>query len=350
MIMTSLQKHQLRQCKEVQIKQNPAAIKLAAGLLFFLSACSHPIEVKTAKVTRSHIEDVITGVSAGTILAEQDTELAFGSVGRVSKLPVKLGDVVQKGQVLAELENDDLKTTVATSTRDFDRVHALKASKAISSTQLDDTERAKSIAAVALERTLIRAPFNGFIADLNLEVGQLAQITAVIPLPPIRLVDTAPRYVKVQFDEIDLVKIKEGIPARIKVLANRKAPFEGVVRRVSPFVSSVKEQDRTAAIEVNVFTDQMLPVGASADVEVILSKKDNVLVAPPKSVLGSSQDRFVFILDNNKAKKVPVTTGITNFDMVEILSGLQEGDTVIIPDDRNSIKNGDAVTIRATAA
>ena len=134
------------------------------------------------------------------------------------------------------------------------------------------------------------------------------------------------------------------------MLANRKAPFEGVVRRVIPFVSSVKEQDRTAAIEVNVFTDQMLPVGASADVEVILSKKDNVLVAPPKSVLGSSQDRFVFILDNNKAKKVPVTTGITNFDMVEILSGLQEGDTVIIPDDRNSIKNGDAVTIRATAA
>jgi HlyD family secretion protein len=324
---------------------------LKVQILFLLvsiavTGCTKSAPVLTKKAERKSIEEVITGVNSGTVLAEQDTELAFGSVGRVSALHISLGDTVKKGDVLAELENDDLKTTLSVALKEESRQNSLKDIKAVSSSEIDKARQVRSLATVALEKTFIRAPFDGFIAELNLEVGQLAQITAVLPKPPIRLVDTTTRYIKVQFDEIDLVKIKEGTRARIKLLASRSEPFEGVVRRVIPYISSIKEQDRTAEIEVTINASTLLPVGASADVELILNKKEGALVVPTKSVLGNSTGRFLYLFKDNKAIKTSIKAGITNFDQIEVLEGIGEQDLVIVPDDKNAIKDGQSVTIR----
>ena len=248
--------------------------------------------------------------------------------------------------LIAELENADFKTALNVASREEARLTNLIKTNAVSTSSLDEARRVRSLAEVSLEKTLIRAPFDGFIAELNLEVGQLAQITAVLPKPPIRLVDTAPRYLKVQFDENDLIKIGEKTPARIKIHAARKEPFIGYVRRVIPYVSSVKEQDRTAEIELNVESAALLPVGASADVELILSKKDSTLVVPTKSVLGSSDGRFLFRFENNHAVKTFVKTGISNFDVIEVLEGVSENQKIIIPDDKNSIVDQQSVKER----
>ena len=327
-------------------KQQGVALRALLLPLLLIVGCAKATPVTVKKAERRATEEIITGVNSGTVLAEQDTELAFGAVGRVATLHVSLGDTVKRGAVLAELENDDLKTTLAVATKEEQRLNSLKDVKAVSSSMIDQAKQTRSLAAVALEKTLIRAPFDGFIAELNIEVGQLAQITAVLPKPPVRLVDTTPRYIKVPFDEIDLVKIHEGTPARIKLLAARKAPFAGVVRRVIPYVSSVKEQDRTAEIEVTIEADTLLPVGASADVELILSKKDAALVVPTKSVLGDNTGRFVYALVGSRAVKKQIKAGITNFDVVEVLDGLTEEDLVIIPDDKNTITDGQRVALK----
>jgi HlyD family secretion protein len=323
--------------------------KITTKILFlisilFLTACSKEVPVKVSPVTKGQIIDSVTGVNAGTVYAEQDTELAFGAVGRVQKLHVSAGSSVKKDEILAELENEDLKATVEATSRELNRLVGVKNPDAVSQRELDEAKKLFAIAKAALEKTLIRAPFNGFVAELSLEVGQLAQITAVLPKAPIRLVDEAPRYIKVQFDEVDLRKIKVGDICKIKVPAVGLTPLEGQIRSVVPFVSSLKEQDRTAEIEVTVNYENLLPVGASADVEVILNKKDDVLLVPARAVLGSLDSRYIFLIQNGKAKKQEIKTGISNYDSVEVLSGISLNEKVIIPDDRNSISDGQAVT------
>ena len=147
-----------------------------------------------------------------------------------------------------------------------------------------------------------------------------------------RLVDQKPRRIKGDIDEIDLAKVKIGMPARIKVPAVRPLPYAAVIERVVPFVNTTKEQERTSRIELRITeSDQGVPVGASAEIEIIAGAKDQVTAVPARTVLGNGNQKFVFILTDGKVKKNPVGIGIGNYERTEILTGLKEGDLVLIP-------------------
>jgi len=166
----------------------------------------------------------------------------------------------------------------------------------------------------------------------------------------VRLIDQAPRYVRAEIDELDLSKIRTGAKARITVLTTQRAPFTATVRKVVPFISTIREQDRTAEIELAVDSGAvLLPVGASADVEIILTQKTNVLIVPSRAVLGRKDSRYVFKYVDGKAKKTSVELGITGYDNTEILSGLSENDTVVIPSDDLDVLDGSSVTIKKSA-
>jgi HlyD family secretion protein len=206
--------------------------------------------------------------------------------------------------------------------------------------------RASHDAAVtAYEKSLIKAPYDGMVAELNLEVGELSQITAVIPQAPIRVVDVKPRYVRAEIDEVDLPKVKVDLPARVKVLAIRKEPFAARVRKVIPFVSSIREQDRTSEIELDIDSEGLLlPAGASADVEVITDTKDDVLTITSRALLGRGGDRYVYVLDGSRLKKTPVKVGIYGYTVSEIVSGISLSDKVVLPSDKFELTDGLRVT------
>lgn len=317
------------------------------GVLSAAIGCGERIELRATSVTKGTVESVVSSVNSGTVRAEQQAELSFGAVGRVEALGIKLGDRVKRGAVLAELENSDLKASLEFMQRESVRRKELAAKKLISASEFEEISRQIEQASSALEKTIIRAPFDGVVTELNLEVGQLSQITAVIPKPLVRLIDEAPRYVRAEIDELDLNKIKVGQPARVKVLATRAKPFTAEVRQVVPFISTIKEQDRTAEIELNVEAEGgLLPVGASADVEVILETKSNVLVAPARAILGKREARYVFKLENGYARKTDVQVGITGYDLTEVTDGLAENEQVLIPSDEFDLKDGARVTVK----
>jgi HlyD family secretion protein len=194
---------------------------------------------------------------------------------------------------------------------------------------------------VAYEKSIIRAPFDGIVVERNVEAGQLSQITAVIPLAPFRLVDTAPRYVDVEIDEVDLPKVKVGMPARIKVLAVRKEPFKAVVRKVIPFVSSVREQDRTSEVEITVENEGiLLPPGASADVEIVVETKQDAVLVPVKAVLGRGADRYVYTLDGSTLRRTAVKVGITSYTATEISAGVGPGAEIVMPSEKVELQDG----------
>jgi HlyD family secretion protein len=169
----------------------------------------------------------------------------------------------------------------------------------------------------------------------------------VIPLAPIRLVDTQQRYVEVEIDEVDLPKVAVGMPARVKILAVRREPFKAVVRKVIPFVSSVREQDRTSQLELDVEGEGvLLPAGASADVEIVTSVKDNTLLATPKAVLGRGGDRYVFTVEAGRLRKVPVQVGISGYTATELVGGVSKGAVIAMPSDKLEFRDGLKVQIK----
>lgn len=325
-------------------------------ILAFLSTvafagCYKPTEVTTTQANFDSIEAVITGVTSGTVKAEKSAELAFSAMGRVRELNVTVGEIVKQGDILAQIENQDVKVSVDTAQAEFERRVHLQQSGSVAAAELDEAKRLLDAAKIALTRTIITAPFNGMIAEVNMEVGQLSQTTAVVPLAPMRIVDELPRYVRTEIDEVDLPRVKPGQAARIKILAVRRAPFHGTVRKVVPYVSTLKEQDRTVEVELTVDSSEiLLPAGASADVEIITDFHHNVLTVPVRSVLARGYQRYLFINNDGIAEERPVTTGLSNFEKIEILSGLAVNESVIIPGSANEIKAGDKVKAVANQA
>lgn len=316
-------------------------------VIISVSACHGPSELSAVKATNTDVELTITSVTSGTVEAEKEAQLAFGAVGRVAELTVKEGSQVVKGQILAQIENQDLKSALEQSEQDLKRTISLRNSSVVPPQELEHARENVDRARGAYEKSIIRAPFDGMIAEINLEIGQLSQITTINPKALLRIVDTAPRFVSTDIDEVDLPRIRAGLPARIKVLAVRREPFNGSVRHVIPFVSAVREQDRTSRVELTLDSEGlMMPPGASADVEIIAEKRVHVLALPSRAVLGRGNERFVFTVKEGKTQKVPIKIGIGNYEKSEILEGINSGDIVLMPSDNVALSDGIAVSAK----
>jgi HlyD family secretion protein len=324
----------------------PSLVPIAVVLTLGFSGCSKPAKVKTAIATRQRVEATVAGVSSGTVRSEQIAELAFGMVGRVRALNVKLGDLVKERQILAEVENEDLRSRVAVAREELERHRRLVTNNAMSRSSLIQAQAEFDAALTTLEKSIIRAPCDGLVAELNLEVGQLSQITAVIPKALIRVVDLGPRYVRVEIDEVDLPRIRVGMTARVKVLAVRRDPFVGTVRKVVNYISDVREQDRTSEVEISIESEGVvLPVGASADVEVVTEYRENAVALISRAIVGRGSNRHVFLVENGRVRKVPVEVGIFNYQVSEVLVGLSAGSVVALPSDDVELRDGGRIEV-----
>jgi HlyD family secretion protein len=321
--------------------------KLCTGLLLILlSSCSKAPEVEVAEVSLGTIQATVNSVNSGVVRAEQISELAFGAVGRVKKLNVKLGDIVEKDFVIAEIENQDTIVALETASRELKRQETLSKTGASSPSILEQSETQLKVAEEAYQKTLIKAPFKGVVAELNMEVGQLSQITTELKKALIRIVDLSPRYVRAEIDEVDLPHVKIGQSSSVKILAQRTEPFKAQVRKVVPFINSVREQDRTAEIELTIESDQILTAGASADVEIVTDQKDQVLLLPLRAISSSDITKYVYKLENGRAKKTAITIGLSNYESAEVISGLEKGDLVVLPNEDNELSDDLKVSIK----
>lgn len=314
--------------------------------LALLSSCSKPAEVSAVEVRTGAVEATVSSITSGTVKAEQVTDLAFGGVGRVAKLNVRLGARVKANEVLAELENNDLRTAVDVSEREFLRQSELYKSKVSSQSEMDKARERRDAMSVAFEKSLIRAPYDGTVTEMNLEVGQLSQITAVIPKPLIRLVDDKPRFVRAEIDEVDLSRIKVGMSASVKILAVRRQPFPATVRKVVSAINSVREQDRTSTIELTVVSPDLLPEGASADVEITVERAEGAVLVPSRAVLGRKGKSFVFVNNGGVARKREISLGIRGFEFTQVLTGVTPGEQVVIPSDLSEVEDGKKIRLK----
>lgn len=312
--------------------------KTIALLLLLISAvsCGPKVELKVIRLGTGPVESTVTTTNSGTVEAKQQAELAFGTPGRISRIHVSLGDKVKQGAIIAELENSDLKAIYGEAQRDYERAQEFFKSGLVSKANLDSAQRAREVARSNLNKTMIVAPFDGMITALNIKVGEFYQssagITSVEKKIDVQIIDLKTRLIKGEIDEVDLQKIKIGQPARVKVPALKNQMIDARLTKVVPFVSTVKDQDRTSQIELEILEDKLLiPVGASADVEIVVERKENASILPTSTLTGVGKSRSVFVVKDNKLVKKSVKTGTGNYDRVEILEGLDKNDLIAQP-------------------
>ncbi len=370
------------------------AIKRAAIVLLALAASAaaiwyftrpQPITVSLARAERGAVAATVTNTRAGTVDACRRAGLSPPLGGQIAQLPVADGDHVEAGQLLLELWNDDLLAqlklaqeeakatesraeescvTAAVAQREADRLMNLledglaseesteravgnAQARAAGCTAARDGTRVSAaqieVAEAMLERTRLRAPFAGVIAEINGEVGEFVTPSPIgIPTPPtVDLIDLTCLYISAPIDEVDAPLVKPGLPARISLDAFADRSFSGHIRRVAPYVLDVERQARTVEIEAEIDDPDksaLLP-GYSADVEVLLAREADALRVPT-SVIVDGSDVFFYDEASGRLSRRTVQTGVANWEYTQILSGLSEGDRVVSSVDREGVVDG----------
>lgn len=392
------------------------AIVLLASPAAYWTLSEEPLEVTVTTLKRDRVEQTVTGISSGTVMARQDSMVAARLIGTVVKLPVKQGDRVQEGQLLLEIDHDQLDAQVALSEanlkagyslleqaklsaqisreisatrisqakaqqkvaeQDFNRAEKLLEDKVGTQTNFDqarlalDLSRENLAAAKASDReslirqeeiktaqsnidqlkaaldvaksiretAFIRAPFSGIIGAAFAELGE-----AVAPgMPLVQLIMTTDLYIRSPFDESHAATIQVGQLARIEIDSHRKKEFKGTVIRKSPIITVLPDFSRSLNIDVRIDEDQHeFLVGMSASVTILVDEKENVLSAPSEALI---REQYAYVVDDGVAVRRKVTVGIGNWSSMEIIEGLEEGETLITSVSLRDLKDGVPIKI-----
>jgi HlyD family secretion protein len=161
-----------------------------------------------------------------------------------------------------------------------------------------------------------------------------------IPTPPaVDVVDTSCLYITAPIDEVDAPRVREGMPARVTLDAFRDRNFPAHVRRVAPYVLDAEKQARTVEVEAEIdeLGDALLLPGYSADVEVILAERADVLRIPTRALI---EGKRVYVLDGDTVRSRDVTTGVGNWEHTEITAGIEKGARVVVSIDREGLADG----------
>ena len=362
-----------------------AIIAVIGVTIFMWFGRARPVEVTVASVGIGLVQDTVANTRAGTIKACRRAGISPSTGGQIASLPVKEGNEVKTGTLLVELWNDDLLAQLAqagseakvaaasasqacikaeVARREAGRLQRLKKDSLTSEEALDRADgeaRAQQsacnaalaenevrtarirVVAAELERTRLKAPFDGIVAEVNGEVGEFVTPSPVgIPTPPtIDLVDISCLYVSAPIDEVDAPQIRVAMAAKISLDAMAGQLFEGRVRRIAPYVLELEKQARTVEVEVDFICQQdcrdMLP-GYSADIEIILDERNAALRIPTEAILEGN--KVLLLTGDGVLEEREISTGLSNWDWTEVTDGLAEGQEVVLSVEREGVENG----------
>jgi len=384
------------QCGRLAIKLALALIVvclLAAGLWYVMRP--KPISVAVALADVGRVENTIANTRAGSVMACRRAKLAPPAGGRIEQLKVTEGDRVRAGQVLLTLWNDDLTARerlsreqlqtararvrevcelAKASARDAGRARDLRARNFISQeaaeraaadaaakqascdstgTQVAEAEARIQASRADTDRTVLRAPFAGIVAEVNGELGEyLTPSPPGIPtLPAVDLIDDSCLFVSAPIDEVDGAQLKVGMRGRITLDAYRGQNFAGKVRRIAPYVLAVEKQARTVEVEVEFEQPgetKHLLVGYSADLEIVVTGRDNVVRVPTPALMPGN--RVLVLGAGGLLEERRIEAGLANWEFTEVKSGVARGDNVVTSLEREGVKAGARAVAEKSAA
>ncbi len=338
--------------------------------------------VFTAKVEKKDFKDVVT--VNGTLVPKTKVSIMSEVMGKIAKLPVKEGDLVKKGDIVAVINGKDLQSDVnrmeaslkitkiqvkhqqmevqkarnlfnrkkrlfekkLISLEDFELSEiALKEAKLTLENYLENVKQSKAQLDKAKElmaKTIIKSPINGKITALYKEVGeQVIQGTVNVQGSVImEISDMSGIELEVEVNEVESSRIKTKMKANITLDAIQNKVFKGEVSEIGQSAYKPTGKDISVLkVKISLLeTDSEMKPGLSGQADIIVLEKNNVLTIPIEAVKEEKKDKdnknktikqYCFKFENNKAVKTYIKTGYSNDTHLEVISGVKEGDLVI---------------------
>ncbi len=344
------------------------------------------VEFETVRISRGDIERRV--IATGRIEPFSKVEIRSKVGGIIQTITVDEGDRVRRGQTIIELDKDILASRVNEASAALKKVSARYEQAQIEAStvqlesarkkygrmqrlfdqglatqqQMEDAETALTMAEqshkarlaavtmaeaelsaikAALERAkdelsyaTIVSPMDGIVLSRNVDVGSaVASVVSTMGTLLMTLGDMRELHMVGDVDETDIGLVSDGMPARISVESYPDRKFNGVVKRISPLGVS---KDRIMNFEVEVSieeTEVPLRTNMTADAEIIVEKHENVLLAPQNAIRYDGERTFVEVPapeEETGKREVEIDLGIGGADFSEVLSGLKEGDEVIV--------------------
>ncbi|QTD53444.1 efflux RND transporter periplasmic adaptor subunit [Sulfidibacter corallicola] len=293
-----------------------------------------PVEVAT--IDTGGIEAILK--MTATLEAEEQVKVLARTTNELVELLVEEGDVVEKDQILARLENrnqrlvvEKAQASLAKAKRELDRQRRLFEKNMTTEqayndakTEAEQQEISLKEAELDLDYTVIRAPIAGTVTQRLVNLGD--QISANQHL--FDLVDFGTVVARLYVPEKYLPDLRLELPARIRTPIYADSDFHGSIRRIAPTVDA-----KTGTVKVTVGVDELesLRPGMYVNVDLVLNTKQNAVLIPKKALVYDNDQIFVYRMgEKRRVERLEITPRLTDRNFVEPESGLAAGDQVVI--------------------
>ena len=326
----------------------PLSFALAAAL----SACSSVSTPQVSTASKAETKDaqpvetalVVQGeltaryAATATLQAEHEAKLISEVPGTVLQLLAEEGDQVRKGQLLARVDATHSRLQLREAEADLQRRknevtrgEKLVARQLIAANTQDQAEsdfavrRAEvNLARVQVDKSEIRAPFDGVITRRWIKQGQLLAANDAV----FDLANFADLRAELRVPERDAVAIAAGQPVDFTVDALGNRHFEAKVERVAPVVD---RDSGTVKVTVRIDNrDRSLRPGLFTRMDIAFLHLDNAVLLPKAAVLGSRGAETVYVIEDGKAHRQPIRTGYDSAGRVQVIEGLMAGAEVVV--------------------
>lgn len=358
-----------------------AIVVIAAMFFFFRNAASSTTEVDThtvAAISPAQANAVLT--ASGYVVAQRQAAVASKGTGRLVYLGVEEGDQVTEGQILARLEDNDMRAALAQAraavnyeranlsnaqaeladaTANYERMKKLITEQMVRQADFDMAEArykraaatvqaveasigvaqaAVSVAEIAVENTNIRAPFAGTVLTKNADVGEIVApfgASSTSRAAVVSIADMTSLEVEADVSESNIERIKPGQPCEIVLDAYQDTRYPGAVSKIVPTADRAKatvltkikfiERDERVLPEMSAkvtFLNSTAPAQMTTGVKKI--------VVPPSAVVTRGESKTVFVVREESVTETPIQTGNMIGNSLEVISGLNTGERVVL--------------------
>jgi membrane fusion protein (multidrug efflux system) len=311
-----------------------------------------PVEAAEAKLGR--MDRAIQAV--GTLRSNQSVVVRPEVAGRIVKIHFKEGQRVAEGARLVSLDDTIARAEVAQaraaltlSRANYERATELLGRGAGTQRTRDEAlaklrsdEANLALTEARLEKTVIAAPFEGIAGLRQVDIGDFVNVGQ----PIVNIEDIDPIKVDFRVPEVFLAAVAPGQRVEVGADAWPERTFAGELYAVDPLIDA---QGRSIVIRAQLSNDDgRLRPGLFVRVRLILKGRDDAVLIPEQALVPIGQDRFVFRVADGKAQQVRVATGDRRDGLVEIVSGLKAGESVVTAG-QIKLRDGAAVTVLPSA-
>lgn len=323
------------------------------------------VPVETAPLKRGNIATYFETTSR--VEAERKVDVAAKATARCAKLLVEVGDAVTQGQILAELERDEMEAAYAQSDvlvrqnkTAYDLAREQYESGLGPKVEMDNARYAyeQSLATletqrIQLENLTIRAPIAGIVTQRDIQPGMLVSSGFLA----FRIVDPSSYILTISPPERELPRLEVGQVAKVTIDALRGRQFDARIRRINPSVDPISGTIKVV-LDFDEDVRKSLHESAFARVKLVMATLQNVLLAPKEAVVDEEGRQYMFLAKPKAetgdsqpspdteyiAERVEVRTGLEDSDRIQVISGVTDGD-IVITNGQHTLKPGTRVRI-----